>query len=84
VTKPRGFATKAGGPVPTFDWPALRVKLERHVREHGQFPLKARLIERCQENAAIGKTPDEKTIREAVKKYGLDEIGVMGERGSSL
>jgi hypothetical protein len=42
------------------------------------------LIEWCQENAAIGKTPDEKTIREAVKKYGLDEIGVMGERGSSL
>jgi hypothetical protein len=37
-----------------------------------------------QENAAIGKTPDEKTIREAIKKYGLDEIGVMGERGSSL
>jgi hypothetical protein len=54
------------------------------VREHGQFPVKARLIEWCQENAAIGKTPDEKTIREAIKKYGLDEIGVMGERGSSL
>jgi hypothetical protein len=84
MTKPRGFATRAGGRVLTYDWPALRLKLERHVREHGQFPVKARLIEWCQKNAAIGKTPDEKTVREAIKKYGLDEIGVMGERGSSL
>jgi hypothetical protein len=50
------------------------------MREHGQFPLKARLIEWCQENAAIGQAPDEKTVREAIKKYRLDEIGVMGER----
>jgi hypothetical protein len=84
MTKPRGSATKPGGRVSTYDWPALRLKLERHVREHGQFPLKARLIEWCQENAAIGKAPDDKTVREAIKKYGLDKIGVMGERGSSL
>jgi hypothetical protein len=69
-------ATRVDGRVPTYDWPALRVELERHVREHGQFPLKARLIEWCQENAAIGKAPDEKTVRDAIKKYGLDEIGV--------
>jgi hypothetical protein len=35
-------------------------------------------------NAAIGKAPDEKTVREAIKKYGLDKIGVMDERRSSL
>jgi hypothetical protein len=53
------------------------------VREHGQFPIKARLIEWCQKNAAIvDKEPDEKTVREAIKKHGLDEIAVSGNRGN--
>jgi hypothetical protein len=66
----------SSGRVPKYDWPALRLKLERHIREHGQFPIKTRLIEWCQKNAAIDKEPDEKTVREAIKKHGLDEIGV--------
>jgi hypothetical protein len=76
MTKPRGTPTKDGGRAPTYDWPALRLKLEGHVRDHGRFPLKARLIEWCQKNAAIGKEPDEKTVREAIKRHGLNEIGV--------
>jgi hypothetical protein len=57
--------------------------LERYVREHGQFPIKARLIEWCQKNAAIfDKEPDEKTVREAIKKHGLDEIAVSGNPGN--
>jgi hypothetical protein len=83
MTKSRVVATRVGGRAPTYDWPALRLKLERHVRDHGRFPLKARLIEWCQKNAAIGKEPDEKTVREAIKKYGLDVTGVTGGQGSS-
>ncbi len=83
MRKPRDTGAKPGGRAPTYDWLSLRLKLERHVREHGRFPVRARLIEWCQTSAAIVKTPDEKTVRDAIKKYGLDAIGVTGERASS-
>jgi hypothetical protein len=57
--------------------------LEEHVREHGLFPLKARLIEWCQRNAALDdREPREKTVREAIRNYGLDKIGLRGNRGN--
>jgi hypothetical protein len=38
------------------------------------------VIEWCRKNAAVDKEPDEKTVREAIKKHGLDAIGVRGNR----
>jgi hypothetical protein len=70
-----GFQTRStGGRKPTYDWPALRCMLEEqqpHITE-------AELVEYCRRTVKPrpGKDvsrdgPDDKTVREAIDKYGL-------------
>jgi hypothetical protein len=70
-----------GGRPPIYDWPPLVPLLKEHVRQKGKFSLQTELIEWCCDNVFSEESPADKTVREAIKKYKLDEIGLRGNRG---
>jgi hypothetical protein len=64
-----------------YDWEGVRSELNRYVAKHGLMRSKNELIQKCSAIAAglhrERQTPDEKTIRAAIKKHGLLEF-VLG------
>ena len=68
-------AGKAGRP-PTYDWPLINQRIVEHVKKRGRS-LKdtadlIALIRLIQDEIDPNKSPDDKTIREAIKTHGLD------------
>jgi hypothetical protein len=61
-----------------YDWDGVRSELNRYVTKHGLMRSKNELIQKCSAIAAglhpEQKTPDEKTVRAAIKKHGLLEF----------
>jgi hypothetical protein len=66
----------AGGRPAEYAWPAVKRQLTDYVSKHGPIQTRAGLLQKCADFATDlhpkRKTPDDKTIREAIKKHALD------------
>jgi hypothetical protein len=55
----------------------VKGRLLEYAKENGAIQTEKELLQKCADLAASihasGKTPDDKTIRGAIKKYGLDQ-----------
>jgi hypothetical protein len=67
-----------------YNWAALMEPLTQYVEEHGIFPSQTDLAKWCIENVKLnrsvrrpkGESPDLKNAGCAVKKHGLDKVGL--------
>jgi hypothetical protein len=67
---------KRGRP-PEYSWEQVLRRLHKHAEENGPIGTYEERLQKCTDLAAslhpLGKTPDDSTIRGAIKKYGLDQ-----------
>ena len=80
ASAPRGSA----GRPEVYDWAALAKPLAEYVEAHGQFGSQADLEKWCLSHVKLrqgarkpkGQTKDLKNARDAIKRHGLDKIGL--------
>jgi hypothetical protein len=67
--------SKRGRP-PEYAWPAVKLRLDEYRANHGAIQTMVELIQKCADFASethpTGRTPSDKTIREAIEAHGLD------------
>jgi hypothetical protein len=67
---------KRGRP-PEYKWEQVKARLLEYAKEKGAIQTEKELLQKCGDLAAglhaSGKMPDDKTIRGAIKKYGLGQ-----------
>jgi hypothetical protein len=72
--KPPRKKSKLGKP-PEFNWVGVRAKLATYKSEHGPARTTNELLQKCSDFACelhpAGKTPADKTIRDAIKTHAL-------------
>ena len=68
--------SKLGRP-PIYSWEQVKKHLLEYAKRKGPIQTDKELLQKCADLAASihasGKTPDDKTIRAAIKQYGLDQ-----------
>jgi hypothetical protein len=78
--KPRG----SPGRPPSYDWPGIVPMLRQYVKAHGYFEAKADLIKWLHDEVKVrpaarapkGEGLDRKTITNAIRRHGLEKIGL--------
>jgi hypothetical protein len=59
-----------------YNWSGVKSRLTDYASQHGPMQRLEELLQKCADFASElhpkGKMPDDKTIREAIKTYGLD------------
>jgi hypothetical protein len=74
---PTGLQKRERGKPPEYDWKQVKTGMLKYAEENGPIRTEKQLIQKCGDIAtslhARGKTPDDKTIRAAIKSYGLDQ-----------
>ena len=74
-TKSSVVGQKRGRP-PEYNWASVKSRLAEYTQQNGHVQSMNELLEICSDFARKlhprKKTPDDKTIREAIKKHGLD------------
>jgi hypothetical protein len=67
---------KRGRPA-EFNWQGVKARLVHYATEHGPIQSMVELVQKCADFASDlhpkKKTPDDKTIRDAIRKHGLAE-----------
>ena len=67
---------KRGRP-PEYSWEQVKARLLEYAKQKGAIQTEKELLQKCADLAASlhasGKMPDDKTIRGAIKNYGLDQ-----------
>jgi hypothetical protein len=70
-----GAQSNRGKP-PVYNWPGVKKRLKLYAAEHGAAQSLTELLHLCSDFATElhprGRTPDDSTIRAAIKKHSLD------------
>jgi hypothetical protein len=80
IVRKKAPATKRGRPA-EYNWPQVKARLQDYVAEDGPVQSSTELLQKCSDFAAElhpdGQTPDDSTIREAVRKHALAETAKL-------
>jgi len=74
--KPAGLNKPQRGRPPEYDWPGVKSRIAAYVLENGPMQELNELLQKCGDFAhdlhPEGSTPDDRTIRDAIKTHALD------------
>jgi hypothetical protein len=83
-SRPVSFKKPKRGRPAEYNWDGVKSKLTAYVSQNGPVQTLHELLQKCADFAnelhRKNKTPNDKTIREAIKKYQLDIAAGVGPR----